>query len=41
MSEGKPIYEAGTNRMECSSKQGTCVDDVQCQGQADMPATPE
>ena len=41
MSEGKPIYEAGTNRMECSSKQGTCVDDVQCQGNADLPATPE
>lgn len=30
--DGLPLYERGTNRMECSSKQGTCVDDVQCQG---------
>jgi hypothetical protein len=28
--DGLPIFERGTNRMECSSKQGTCVDDVQC-----------
>lgn len=28
--DGMPAYEVG-NRMECSSKQGTCVDDVQCQ----------
>lgn len=28
--DGKPVYEIG-NRMECSSKQGTCVDEVQCQ----------
>lgn len=27
--DGKTVYETG-NRMECSSKQGTCVDDVQC-----------
>jgi len=27
--DGKPVYEIG-NRMECSSKQGTCVDEVQC-----------
>jgi hypothetical protein len=27
--DGKPVYEVG-NRMECSSKQGECVDDVQC-----------
>ena len=27
--DGKPVYEA-TNRMECSSKQGDCVPDVQC-----------
>jgi hypothetical protein len=27
--DGKPVYENG-NRMECSSKQGTCVDEVQC-----------
>ncbi|HEU0031035.1 MAG TPA: hypothetical protein VFQ53_10420 [Kofleriaceae bacterium] len=31
--EGKSLYEANTNRMECSGKQGTCVDDVQCQQQ--------
>lgn len=28
--DGKPVYENG-NRMECSSKQGECVADVQCQ----------
>lgn len=28
--DGKPVYENG-NRMECSSKQGECVSDVQCQ----------
>ena len=27
--DGKPLYEVG-NRMECSSKQGECVDEVQC-----------
>jgi len=27
--DGKPFYEVG-NRMECSSKQGECVDAVQC-----------
>ncbi len=27
--DGQPVYENG-NRMECSSKQGECVDDVQC-----------
>lgn len=27
--DGKPVYEMA-NRMECSGKQGTCVDDVQC-----------
>jgi hypothetical protein len=32
--DGNPIYETNTNRMECSSKQGTCVDEVQCQGRA-------
>jgi len=31
---GEPAYEAGVNRMECSTKQGTCVDDVQCVQQA-------
>ncbi|MBX3154500.1 MAG: hypothetical protein KF773_00745 [Deltaproteobacteria bacterium] len=29
--DGKPAYEANTNRMECSTKQGECVADVQCQ----------
>ncbi len=33
--DGKPVYENG-NRMECSSKQGECVADVQCQ-QATQP----
>jgi hypothetical protein len=28
--DGKAVYENG-NRMECSSKQGECVDEVQCQ----------
>jgi hypothetical protein len=32
--DGLPLYEPGHNRMECSTKQGTCVDDVQCQGKA-------
>lgn len=27
--DGKPLYEM-SNRMECSTKQGECVDDVQC-----------
>ncbi len=30
--DGKPVYERGINRMECSTKQGECVDDVQCNG---------
>jgi hypothetical protein len=30
--DGKPAYEPD-NRMECSTKQGECVDDVQCQKQ--------
>jgi hypothetical protein len=28
--DGKPVYDMA-NRMECSSKQGECVPDVQCQ----------
>jgi len=32
--DGKPVYEAGLGRMECSTRQGDCVDDVQCQPQA-------
>ena len=27
--DGKPVF-AQANRMECSSKQGSCVDDTQC-----------
>ena len=27
--DGKPVYEVG-NVMECSGKQGECVDQVQC-----------
>ena len=33
--DGKPEYAVG-NRMECSSKQGECVDDVQC-NKTDVP----
>ena len=33
--DAKPVYEVG-NRMECSSKQGECVPDVQC-AQAQQP----
>jgi hypothetical protein len=35
--DGKPAFELGINRMECSSKQGECVADVQCQPQAAAP----
>lgn len=38
--DGMPVYEANTNRMECSSKQGTCVDDVQCQGKEQAQPSP-
>jgi len=39
--DGKPVYESGANRMECSTKQGDCVDEVQCQAQTPPPsATP-
>ena len=34
--DGKPVYESG-NRMECSSKPGECVAEVQCQKQPDAP----
>ncbi|MBA2541964.1 MAG: hypothetical protein H0V17_20130 [Deltaproteobacteria bacterium] len=33
--DGKPSYE-NSNRMECSTKQGECVDEIQCQ----KPPTP-
>jgi hypothetical protein len=40
--DGLPVYETGANRMECSSKQGTCVDEVQCQGkEQDSTSVPE
>jgi hypothetical protein len=42
--DGLPVYEPNLNRMECSTKQGTCVDDVQCQGkqqEGDVPPPPE
>lgn len=29
--DGKPVYEGGLGRMECSTRQGECVDEVQCQ----------
>ena len=35
--DGKPVYEIG-GRMECSSKHGECVDDVQC---SKSPVQPE
>ena len=34
--DGKPVFETG-NRMECSSKQGECVPDVQCKKQPPAP----
>lgn len=36
--DGKPVYEM-SNRMECSTKQGECVPDVQC-NKSEQPATP-
>jgi hypothetical protein len=38
--DGLPLYEPNFNRMECSTKQGTCVDEVQCQGKAQEPGAP-
>jgi len=38
--DGLPVYEPKYNRMECSTKQGTCVDDVQCQGKEPAPGLP-
>jgi hypothetical protein len=32
--DGKPVYEGAIGRMECSTRQGECVDEVQCQGAA-------
>jgi hypothetical protein len=32
------VFDASTNRMDCSQKQGTCVDEVQC-NKGDAPPT--
>jgi hypothetical protein len=29
--DGKPVYQSHINRMECSTRQGTCEEDFQCQ----------
>ncbi len=34
--DGKPVYDQ-SNRMECSTKQGECVAEVQCQTQTPAP----
>lgn len=39
--DGKAQFESGTNRMECSSRHGDCVDDVQCAGAPQAEKTPE
>jgi hypothetical protein len=36
--DGKPVYESGLGRMECSTRQGECVDEVQCQASAPAPS---
>jgi hypothetical protein len=33
--DGKPVYEPHINRMECSTRQGECEADVQCNGVPD------
>jgi hypothetical protein len=38
--DGRAVYEAGINRMECSGKQGDCVDEVQCNAAGVKPADP-
>ena len=38
--DGRPVYEAGINRMECSGRQGDCVDEVQCNAAGAKPAEP-
>lgn len=35
--DGRPVYEM-SNRMECSTRQGECVPDVQCK--KDIPPPP-
>jgi hypothetical protein len=37
--DGKPVYEM-VRRMECSSRQGECVPDVQCGGHREPAAAP-
>ena len=34
--DGQPVFETG-NRMECGTKQGECVDEVQCQKSPQQP----
>ena len=34
--DGRPVFEVA-NRMECSSKQGQCMADVQCQASPQQP----
>ena len=34
--DGKPLFEMA-NRMECSSKQGECMPDVQCKSDPQQP----
>jgi hypothetical protein len=36
--DGLPVFEPQTGRLECSTRQGVCVDDVQCQGKEPPPA---
>lgn len=35
--DGKPVFE-DLNRMDCSTKQGDCVDSVQCQKSEPAPS---
>jgi hypothetical protein len=38
-SDGQPVYEM-VGRMDCSSKQGECVAEVQCEGTSSQPSGP-
>ena len=39
--DGLPQYDPNLNRMECSTKQGECVADVQCQQTPEEPKKEE
>ena len=39
--DGRPQFEGNSNRMECSSRQGECVDEVQCAGKPQAEPTPK